>query len=149
MREVVIVDIDGVVADSRHRNHHLEVEHERDVDWRAWEQDIPFDTPIAPMVDLVDALRKAGKRIVFSTSRNSTCYEATFDWLHFNKVGQLGELVLMRRDGDIRPSAEVKREHVQGLRNAGWTPVLAIDDHSANVAMFREEGILTLHAADY
>lgn len=149
MTEVVIVDIDGVVADSRHRNHHLEVEHERDVDWNAWEAETHHDTPIKPIVDLVSALRASGKRIAFSTSRNSTCYGATFDWLYFHKVALIGELILMRRDGDLRPSPEVKRDHVKGLRNAGWNPVLAIDDHSSNVAMFREEGILTLHAADY
>lgn len=148
MAKVFIVDIDGVVADSRHRSRHLNVAHERDVDWRAWEADIALDTPIQPLIDLVNAMR-GSHVIVFPTSRNQTCFNQTYDWLRQNGVAQVGDRILMRRDGDLRPSPEVKREHVATLRSFGANVVLAIDDHSANAAMYREEGIITLHVADY
>ena len=148
-RPVLLVDIDGTVADSTHRNHFLEVEHESDVNWPAWEREGFKDTPIQQIVELVRAMRAYGYRIVFLTSRNETCCRDTYEWLTAHNIAQFGDLILTRKDGDLRPSPMVKRDHVRKLKEAGANLQLSLEDHSGNVAMFREEGIMTLHVADY
>jgi hypothetical protein len=57
-------------------------------------------------------------------------------------------MLLMRRDGDRRQDAVVKREALQDIRGRGYHPTIAIEDRDQVVKMWREEGLTCLQCAE-
>lgn len=132
----VVFDIDGVLADVRHRLHHIS---KRPKDWPAFFAAAHRDSPLAEGVALARQLADA-RPVLYLTGRPEWIREATQDWLerHGLPTGRL----LMRRAGDHRPARVMKLEQLRGLQ-----PVHAVvDDDPAVVATLREAGFAVLHA---
>ncbi len=139
----ILVDIDGTIADIRHRLHHI-----RDgADWDAFFAAAVDDTPIGPMVKLLDLLCRGAadyvvilcsgcpERLRAITEAWCNCHSAWFDFLY------------LRPDGDTRPDHVVKREMLARIRADGYSPFLVIDDRASVVDMWRSEGLVCLQAA--
>jgi hypothetical protein len=132
-REVVVLDIDGVLADVRHRLHFLA---SRPKGWDSFFAAAADDPLLAAGAD-VARLAATEYRIVYLTGRPERIRRATADWLagHGLPSGSL----LMRSNADRRPSRLMKLERVR--RIAATDPVaLVVDDDRDVVATLRAAG---------
>ena len=118
---LAVFDIDGVVADVRHRLHHLEGR-------RAWERffDDAADDPLLDEGARLVADLGREHDIVWLTGRPEWLREVTERWLA--EHGLPGTEVHLRPDGDYRPAARYKLAVLAGLRARGVAAVVDDDD---------------------
>lgn len=135
-----VFDIDGVLADVRHRLHHLE---QRPKDWRGFFSAMGADPPLAIGVDLARQQAASGARIVYLTGRNENYREQTAQWLNAQGCPE-GRLV-MRPDHDRRPARLFKPAALERLAEQ-VTVTVVVDDDEAVVATLRHGGWPVLHA---
>ncbi len=137
---VAVFDIDGVLADVRHRLHHVA---QRPKDWNAFFGAAPADAPLAEGVAAAAAAADAGHLVMYLTGRPERCRTATVDWLAAQGL-PAGEL-FMRADTDRRPARITK---VATLRSLSRTYQVAafVDDDAAVVEAVRAAGFPVLHA---
>src|SRR3954451_4063807 len=105
-RPLAVIDVDGVVADVRHRLHHVE---SRPKDWRAFFAKADRDPPLATGVDRVRTLQ-ADHDVVYLTGRPEHLRHVTEAWLQRHGIG--GHPILMRARGDFRPARITKAEAI-------------------------------------
>lgn len=106
---LAVFDIDGVVADVRHRLHHLE---SRPKDWRGFFRAAGDDTPLAEGLALVADLQQRHD-IAWLTGRPEWLRKTTREWFGTHGL-PLGDL-FMRPDGDYRPAALYKLDVLRRL----------------------------------
>lgn len=121
VRPLVVFDIDGVLADVRHRVHFLAAP---GPDWNAFFVAAVNDPPLTDGLALVqEAAREA--EVAYLTGRPERCRADTLGWLRLHQLPQ-GRLV-MRRDDDRRPARLVKPPTLRELAR-GRTVALVVDD---------------------
>lgn len=105
---IAVFDIDGVVADVRHRLHHLH----RHTSWGAFfgaaDADPLLDVGARLVSDLADL-----HEIVWLTGRPEWLREVTSEWLAGHALP--GTELHMRPDGDYRPARIYKLDVLRGL----------------------------------
>jgi phosphoglycolate phosphatase-like HAD superfamily hydrolase len=134
-RPVVIVDIDGTIADVHHRLHHIEGRG-RNKNWKAFFEAMDRDPPIPPVIAKVRELA-ADNEIVMLTGRPEDYRQRTVAWLERHDVPF--EQLLMRPGGDRRSDFVTKEELLATL--AGREIRLAIDDRAPVCEMYRRHGL--------
>jgi len=104
MRPLAVFDVDGVVADVRHRLPYVQ---RRPKDWKAFFAAAPLDPPLEQGVALA---RESAKdcEVVYVTGRPERCRRDTLAWFAQHGLPE-GELV-MRAGRDFRPAAKAKPE---------------------------------------
>jgi hypothetical protein len=140
-RPIAIVDLDGVVADVRHRLHFLQG---KPKDWDRFFAAALAD-PAHPEGLAVVARLADDHEIVFVTGRPDRLRRDTVEWLRTYGLGE--HRLFMRPDGDRRPAAQVKRELVTALardREIG----IVVDDDELVLDALRDAGYPTF-AADW
>ena len=115
-RPLAIVDLDGVVADVRHRLRHLE---RRPKDWDAFFDAAPDDPPHPEGLAVVRRLEE-DHEVVYLTGRPERCRDDTLAWLDQHGIG--GHELLMRSRRDRRPAAQVKVEVLRRRAAGGREP---------------------------
>jgi phosphoglycolate phosphatase-like HAD superfamily hydrolase len=137
---VAVFDIDGVLADVRHRLHHVSA---RPKDWQAFFDAAAQDPALPEGVAAVHTADRAGHVIVYLTGRPERCRAETLAWLA--EQGLPGGSLHMRRDADRRPARLTKvaalRRLARRLRIEAF-----VDDDAAVVAAVRSAGFPVLHA---
>jgi phosphoglycolate phosphatase-like HAD superfamily hydrolase len=137
MKPIVIVDIDGTIADVRHRLHHIKGPGKKN--WKAFFEAMDHDSPIEAMIRHVHELEK-DHDIIIVTGRPEHYRARTEKWLKDNGVRY--SRLFMRPDGDHRPDyavkVEVLREYPKGQI------VLAIDDRGPVCDMYEKNGVRCL-----
>lgn len=141
LRKAVIVDIDGTVALSLHRN--------------------PFDTsryhtdvPNRPIVAMVREFARQGFAILFTSGRDATFLDVTTKWLFDNVLNDLSlpggmrVSVLMRLAGDRREDSIVKQELYENYIKGRFNVFAVLDDRNRVVDMWRRNGLTCLQVAD-
>lgn len=108
MRPVVVFDLDGTLADTRHRAHLIAKGGDADPDWHAYSLACPNDTPIAGAVELARLLDNLGCSIVLVSGRSDAAYDETVGWLDVHGVPY--DALHMRAAGDHRPNEVIKAE---------------------------------------
>src|SRR5690349_19887667 len=103
MKRIVIVDIDGTLADVCHRLHHIVGPGKKD--WKAFFEGMDRDTPIKAMVRRVHTLEQTHD-ILIVTGRPEHYRRRTEKWLARHGIGY--RRLFMRPDGDHRPDYTVK-----------------------------------------
>lgn len=148
----VIVDIDSTIADISHRLHMLPKLTKEDGSYepsgRCWDEfhaAAVDDKPIAEIIELVELIA-AAYPIILCTGRGEETREKTIAWL--NKHGVFFDDLYMRPYGDFRKDTVVKGEMLANLRADGYDPIMAFDDRTAVVKMFREAGVRCLQVCD-
>jgi hypothetical protein len=153
MKNYVICDIDGTIANNEHRAHilkelvdsdkHRSSEDLKDDRWTRFYDLCDKDTPYSDIRSLLKALNGDFYSIVYLTGRIERIRGKTTEWLwgHGFPVGGLE----MRADGDYRPNAEFK---LARLTELGLTPdkVLCILEDN-DVEALRAAGYRVLHVA--
>jgi phosphoglycolate phosphatase-like HAD superfamily hydrolase len=132
-RPLAVVDIDGVVADVRHRLHFVDGSPRR---WDAFFAAAKDDPPLAEGVRRVHGLL-ADHDVVYLTGRPERIRRATEKWLAEQGIG--GLRVIMRRDSDRRPARQLKKSELAKLARSA-TVALMLDDDPAVCAELRAAG---------
>jgi phosphoglycolate phosphatase-like HAD superfamily hydrolase len=134
-----VFDIDGVLADVRHRLHHLR---RTPSDWRGFFAAADADPPLPEGVALLRR-QSAAHPVAYVTGRPEFLRRVTRTWLDAHDLPP-GPL-LMRGHGDHRPARIVKLELLVQL--TAQAPIaLVVDDDSEVVATLREVGLTVRHA---
>lgn len=139
VRMVAVVDIDGVLADVRHRLKHLE---RRPKDWEAFFAAAPDDPPLQVGLDTVRRLAEVHE-IVYLSGRPERCRADTEAW--FRTHGLPAGEILLRRPDDRRPARFVKVQQLRRLQRRAPVAVL-VDDDPDVLAAAREAGFDVLPA---
>jgi hypothetical protein len=121
-RPIAVVDIDGVVADVRHRLRFLE---RRPKDWGRFFRAAPQDPVLEVGRETVQRLAEVCD-IVYLSGRPEHCREDTEEW--FARHGLPQGRLLLRRGGDFRPAKDVKVEALRRLSRHAPVTVLVDDD---------------------
>ncbi len=108
-RPYAVVDIDGVVADVRHRLHHIE---RRPKDWRAFFAAAAAD-PVLPDGVLLAQRLAVRHDVVWLSGRPEHLRRPTERWLR--SAGLEAPRLLLRRRGDFRPAPVTKVEVLHEL----------------------------------
>lgn len=106
---IAVFDIDGVVADVRHRLHHLH----RHRSWHGFFRDAA-DDPLLPEGARLAADLATQHEIVWLTGRPEWLRSTTEDWL--DEHGLPGTELHLRPDGDYRPARVYKLDVLRSLR---------------------------------
>jgi hypothetical protein len=135
-----VVDLDGVVADVRHRLPFLD---RRPKDWDGFFA-AAVDDPVLPEGRaVVSELVGRGHDVVWLTGRPERCRRDTVRWLARN--GLPAGALYMRGNGDRRPARVTKLETVRLL--AARQPVtVVVDDDDVVVRTLRDAGFTVMHA---
>lgn len=136
-RKCIIFDLDGTLADLRHRLHFIE---SSPPDWDTFFKNVYLDTPIVHMVRLCQWLEKSRDwDIIIASGRSDVCKQDTITWLKEHGIRYMK--LYMRQAGDHRPDDEVKQDILQQIMDDGFTPMMVFDDRDQVVNMWRNQGI--------
>lgn len=138
-RPLAIVDLDGVVADVRHRLVHLTG---RRKDWDAFFAAAVDDPPHPEGIAVVERLQQ-DHDVVYLTGRPERCRADTEAWLERHGIG--GHPLHMRSGRDRRPAAVVKPELLRTIAQ-GREVAVVVDDDDRVVEAMRRAGHQVLHA---
>ncbi len=123
---IAVFDIDGVVADVRHRLHLLE---RRPKDWAGFFAAAGEDPPLAAGIDRVRAV--AGEHeVVWLTGRPDSLRAVTRRWLAAHDLP--GTELIMRGRHDFRPAPVLKLAELTALRDRRLE--LFVDDDDRVIA---------------
>jgi len=133
-KDIVIVDIDGTLADVQHRLHHIKGPGKRN--WGKFFRDAHKDQPVEIVARWVNNLAPEYTAILI-TGRPEECRKDTETWL--TQHGIRYKKLHMRSTGDHRPDTVVKKEL---LEKVGPERVaFVIDDRPPVCDMYRECGM--------
>ena len=135
-----VVDLDGVVADVRHRLTFVE---RRPKDWDQFFGAAPLDPVLPEGRAVVEQLVASGHELVWLTGRPERCRRDTVDWLARNDLPSAQ--LFMRRANDHRPARMTKLAVLRQLA-ARRTVAVMVDDDVAVVRTLRTAGFTVLHA---
>ena len=119
---LAVFDIDGVLADVRHRLHHVE---RRPKDWDAFFGAALDDPPLEQGIALAQASAEDCD-VVYVTGRPERCRADTLDW--FRRHGLPDGELRMRRERDRRPARVAKPELLRELARGRVVAVVVDDD---------------------
>lgn len=136
----MVFDLDGVLADARHRLHYLR---HSPKDWDAFFGAASLDPVLPQGAELVALAVGQGHQVIYLTGRPERCRNDTEAWLADR--GLPAGPLHMRRDGDRRPARFTK---VASLRAIGRQMTIAafVDDDAAVVQSVRAAGFPVIHA---
>lgn len=132
----VIFDLDGTLADIRHRVHHVRGTRP---DWEAFFAECIHDLPNLPVVNALRAHVFAGDRVEVWSARSDIVRLETEDWLWKQGIDPR-RLTRMRAAGGTTPDTVLKRYWLNQL-HPDERPDVVYDDRQRVVDMWREEGI--------
>lgn len=140
-RMLAVVDIDGVLADVRHRLKHLD---RRPKNWAAFFAAAVDDPPLQVGVDTVRRLAEVHD-VVYLSGRPEHCRADTEEWFHRNGLPP-GD-ILLRRPDDRRPARLFKVEQLRRLQRR--TPVAVLVDDDPDVLQAARDAGFDVLPADW
>ena len=140
MKQIILFDIDGTLADIAHRRPFLDGDRP---DWKSFNAHMGDDTPNRPVVELYKTLWETGKYdLILVSGRGEESRDVTERWLVWNEIPFVR--LLMRPSGDFRPDVEIKQEILQRIQTDGGEVLFAVDDRQSVVDMWRANGVTCL-----
>jgi predicted secreted acid phosphatase len=134
-----VLDLDGTVADVRHRLHHLDY---RPKHWDAFFS-AAADDPLLPEGAAVAHRLAEDHRVAYLSGRPERCRKDTLRWL--KRYGLPDGPVYLRRDDDRRPSWMGKLSRLKRLAADGGVDVV-VDDDAVVIKQARAAGFNVLVA---
>lgn len=154
MKNTIICDIDGTIADLTHRLHYVRPSEGQRKNWAAFHACVAADTPHWDVQEILYSLsgkrfmtdKDSPKQIVYVSGRNEASRAATMQWLYMYGFPD-GDLH-MRADGDFRSDDIVKEEILDNhLRLTPEQVLCVLDDRQRVVDMWRRRGFRVLQVA--
>jgi phosphoglycolate phosphatase-like HAD superfamily hydrolase len=139
LRPLAVFDVDGVLADVRHRLHHVE---RRPKDWDAFFAAAVDDPPLEQGVALARASAEDCE-VVYVTGRPERCRADTRAW--FARHGLPDGRLSMRSERDRRPARLAKPGLLRRLA-AGRPVAVVVDDDAQVCAAYEAAGYRVLRA---
>jgi HAD superfamily, subfamily IIIB (Acid phosphatase) len=118
-----VLDLDGVLADTRHRMHHLR---RRPKDWDGFFAAAVEDPAHPQGLALAAEAAARGAEVVYLSGRPEHTRADTLAWLR--RVGAPPGRVVLRAEGDRRPARLVKVAALRDLAATAALQVLVDDD---------------------
>lgn len=140
--EVVVVDLDGTVADLSHRFHWIDREEKN---WNQFFLECEGDSPIQSTIDMVKQDIADGKQIIFVSGRSDIVRDRTELWV--GRHVQEDPIILMRRSFDKRPDTEVKKD-IYDKYLKGYNILKVYDDRPSVIRMWQAEGLNVIDCGD-
>lgn len=139
-KKIVIVDLDGTLADGTHREHHLKCDPR---DWDGYYSKCSGDTPIREIIELVQLLAIKYEIWILTGRRDDTRLE-TVDWLREYHIPY--SRLFMREHGDFTQDNELKLAWVDqaGVRDRVH---LVLEDRQRVVDAWRQNGFRCIQVA--
>lgn len=137
MKNIILCDIDGTIANNDHRQHYLEGKK----DWDGFFSELSNDLPIPSVIEKINEHHKEGHEIVFLTGRPERYRYSTTLWLYeyFNFDFRL----LMRSDNNQKNKIEVKRKIFS--ENFSAEMILCVYENDSDlIHMWRELNLDTI-----
>jgi len=119
----VVLDLDGVLADTRHRMHFLAT---RPKNWDGFFAAAVHDPVYDEGLAIARAAVEQGRAVVYLSGRPERTRDDTLSWLRSNDAPE-GE-VFLRPEGDRRPARAVKLAELRRLGRRYRLDVLVDDD---------------------
>lgn len=140
LKPTVLFDIDGTIANIKHRRKFLE---QTSPDWKSFNASMGQDIPNEDVVSLYKSLwSKDDFEITLVTGRSDRHRKITEQWLSWNEIPY--NQILMRSDKDFRADSLIKQDILNNLLNAGKIIAFVVDDRQQVVDMWRRNGITCL-----
>lgn len=141
IKSVVIFDVDGTLADIRHRRIFLD---ESPPNWRDFNAAMGDDVPNEPIAELYRTLWQADMyELIIVSGRSERFRMITEQWLAWNEIPF--KRLLMRAADDQRADHHVKQDiHNQITSTEGKTIEFVVDDRQQVVDMWRRNGVTCL-----
>jgi hypothetical protein len=126
---IAVFDIDGVLADATHRQHHVET---RPKDWAAFFAEVGGDALLEHgrerLLDL-----SADHEIVLLSGRPESTRADTMAWL--STQGIAASRLILRPDGDHRLAADFKASRIREIGSPGKVALVVDDDVSVTTKL--------------
>lgn len=145
MKDAIIFDLDGTLADLSHRLHFIS---NGNRDWDSFFAACKDDAPIPHMVQLYRMLKEAKvsdtttfskHTLIVASGRSDSCRYDTAMWMLDN--GIITKHLYMRKEGDHRSDYQVKQEILEQIKADGFNPIMAFDDRDQVVKMWRDNEV--------
>lgn len=147
MKQIIICDLDGTLADCTHRQHHVQGEGKKD--WKAFFATM-YDDVLNKNLNDILGLLSFKYDIYFVSARPDNYREVTKNWLL--AAGEWEEenyFLYMRKAGDFRADTIVKQEILDQIKAEGVEILVAFDDRSSVVQMWRDNGVFCCQVAQH
>jgi len=136
MKKLALIDIDGVIADERHRTHYAE-----DKEWDKYfsPNRVGKDGVWVEGTELVSNLQEDGWDIAYLTGRREEIREATQSWLEEHNF-PVGDLIMrpLPNDEPKVPLANFKVNTMLALPTL-WDDVVLYDDDPEVIRLVKEK----------
>jgi len=141
LKDLVIFDLDGTLADVQHRRHFVEGKNKN---FNAFYKACIDDKPNLPVIRAAQALHASGHTIWIFSGRSDLVIKETKIWLANHQIPY--SKLLMRKNGDYTPDDVLKWNWIK----PDWKDrVLCIyDDRKKVVDMWRAKGITCFQVAE-
>lgn len=137
MNKLALIDIDGVIADERHRT-----EHAKNKEWNRYfhPNNILADGVWQEGKELVERLVEDGWQIAYLTGRREETRPATEKWLDRHKF-PFGRLLMrpLPNDKPKLPLALFKVDVIQNLPDDTWDRIVLFDDDPAVIEQVNKD----------
>lgn len=144
--KVVVCDLDGTLADCRHRLHHIKVEKPNKPNWKKFFDEMPLDPVNEWCRDLLHAMSQR-HQIIYCTGRAGEYYDLSKKWLEENSLAFPGFKLFSRLRGDHRPDWQVKEIIYEFEIKPRYDILFVVDDRQQVVDMWRKHGVTVLQCA--
>jgi predicted kinase len=134
---VVLCDIDGTIADTKHRLHFVESDPK---DWKGFFGNMHLDPVRKDVQDILIQHYNEGKTIIFLSARPDNYKDVTLKWLE-DKYLTFAYTLIMRPSNDKRPDTEVKRKMLEDHFPDQSVIHSIIDDRPSVIRLWKEMGI--------
>lgn len=135
-KKFVIVDLDGTLCDTRHRDEFAEAR-----DWDAFHARLGDDPIRESVAAVVRWAHDSGLTVIAITGRPERYRTRTIDWMHEARVAHCISALFMRGDDDFRKAPAVKEsvlvELFGSVEHAAHEILFAIEDDDRLVEFYR------------
>lgn len=132
MKSKVIIDMDGTLCDTRHRDHLIAES------WDAFHAELKGDSVYEETKKFIQLFSVSGHEIILLTGRMEKFRKASEEWLRKHEVYPYVDKLVMRGDNDYRKAFEIKCEF---LKECLDQVLVMLDDNDNVVEHARNLGI--------
>lgn len=143
MKQAIIVDIDGTLADCSHRLHFIK---KKPKDWVSFHGRVSLDEVNQWCERIVNRFFAHGDDVILISGRAHDSLDSTIRWLRWNHLW-FSE-IYVREPGDYRDDHIVKKELYERHVKGKYDVLFVIEDRKRVVDMWRAEGLVCLQCAD-